>query len=64
MEPFKSVTAVAVPIDMENVEANALGLARFVEQPITLRLFQRGGNCVFVQSFQFAHGDFIEALNR
>ncbi len=40
---------------MENVEANALGFARFVQQPIALGLFQRGGNCILVQSFQFAH---------
>ena len=49
-------------IDLEYIETNTLGFARFVEQTVTLRLFQRGGDCIFVQSFQFAHVDSVETL--
>ncbi len=50
---------------MEYIQTNALGFAGFVQQTVTLRFFQRGGNCVFVQSFQFAHGDDeVKSLNR
>jgi hypothetical protein len=40
---------------MEYIETNALGFARFVEQTITLRFLQSGGDCVFVERFQFGH---------
>src|SRR5438093_5750158 len=41
---------------MENIEADALRFARFVEQTVALSFFERRRNCVFVERFQFAHG--------
>src|SRR5947208_12600635 len=35
-------------VDVQNIETDAFRLARFVEQPIPLRFFQRGGNVVLV----------------
>jgi hypothetical protein len=38
-------------INVENVEADALRFARFVEQTVTLGLFERRRDCVCVERF-------------
>jgi hypothetical protein len=42
-------------VNMKNIETDALRFARFVEQTVALGFFERRGNCVFVERFQFAH---------
>src|SRR5258705_10392492 len=56
-EQKRDNSPLVIGIDSKNIETDTLRFAGFVKQTVPLSLLQRGGNSVFVELFQFGHGD-------